>query len=376
MRESTLPDLVPHQWIVQRLFEFVQTVGRDSGVREQLARAPEAALRQCGLLPAFSSMEVLQAPLSVPPQGISATIDAATLLGPEEWRAIPCAKDYPQRTELRLLLAGAKPLCLIHGPEGELVGLGAYLRERGYTALLTPYQFDPLPSEGIGTYSNLMSAPGPAVAGSGQWRGLLVSADCQTACLAWLSLLFEWSHLLGALLGYPTCCVNAFNQRWPTAQRRYGGDPGIMLLAAQERAYIENVSWASNIFARYAGYELVQHFPCALDCGETERLAQRHATALQHFWPEACAALLSRIAAPVLVCPGHGITLFPTARIDTAGDGVQMSYAPSDVVHANPESALSRAIDSTSAMSTDANGAWRISTTAWSGWLLNFSGRT
>jgi hypothetical protein len=155
--------------------------------------------------------------LRPPKTPVSVMVDDETLLGPRVWRGIEPDRQWLRQTQMRLLLAGAKPLALIHGDELSLTSLANWARVRGYFTLLGPHEFQPHRDTEKGGYSNRMAEANAAEAGSGAWRSLLLAPDEQTVLVAWLCQLFGWEKLLGRLLGYPSCCCEAFEKRWPTA---------------------------------------------------------------------------------------------------------------------------------------------------------------
>ena len=169
---------------------------------------------------------------------------------------------------------------LLHGPEPELSGWVSWAERRGFTALLSSYQWEPRTDLGKGGYSNLSGDHRPAEAGSGAWRSLLVSADEDRAILGWLCLHFGWDGFLGQLLGYPCCCAAAFAERWPAAIEGHQGDLAPLTLAASGPPPYD---WRVNVFARYFGASLIQHFPCRFQCPASRESAERVAQGLGYF---------------------------------------------------------------------------------------------
>ena len=273
--------------------------------------------------------------------------------------------------ELRLVLAGAKPLALLHGSEDDMTTVLQYAHARGFCALLGPSGFVPESDAAIGGYSNRMREVQSPRAGSGQWRGLLVSADTACVVLAWLALLFGWNRLLGSLLGYPACCSEYFERIWPRAHREFAGDPATMLLAHGEFGSVVPIDWRANVFARYFGYEVAQHFPCGLDCPQTLALADRNHVTLSHFWPEFGTENAARLADPLLVFPGAGVCLFPGASLESDGALARLTCAPGFARALGCAPDLSERLARGGAIVSHTPRRWSIGDAEYAGWLVH-----
>lgn len=355
------------------LHAFVEAACQNEEIRGLLQTDPAKALYQWQW-----EHDNLPASLLPPAEPVSVTLDEETLWGPLKWRTQPeeAVADFLLQPQWRLLAAGAKPLALIHGDEQSLAALGSWARSRGYFAVLGPHEFLPRDDSHKGGYSNSMEQVGSARPGSGAWRGLLVAADEQTVLMAWLCQLFDWETLLGRLLGYPDCCCDAFARRWPTACMHHEGDVGITLLAeskpeAGSSAGIRHLDWTVNIFARYFGWEIIQHFPCSWDCGATAAMARRYFSVLSRYWPGEGEVLMQHLSAPLLIMPGRGYALFPGARVVEEKKGTSLCYDPERLRIVGMESASTRLALSSGRLYSGAGEDWRIHGSEKSGWLLS-----
>ena len=351
---------------------FVEAACQDEKLRRLLEIDPATALREWQW-----ESDVVPALLSPPMSAVSVCIDDASLLGPIAWRT-ETDKALLRQTQLRLLLAGAKPLALIHGSEQSLTALATWMRARGYYTLLGPHEFLPQHDSCKGGYSNRMTKVTSARAGSGAWRGLLVAPDEQTVLMAWLCQLFGWESFLGRLLGYPSCCCKAFEDRWPIAASNHEGDVGLMLLKESESRpeaapAVHNLSWTTNIFSRYFGWEIIQHFPCRLDCPATTNLARRYFAVLTHYWPAEAQEILRNLASPLLVIPNHGYSLFRGGRVVREDTGTSLIYDPEQVQIIGMGSMFTDEIVSSSRLTTGINGGWKIAGGDVPGCLLDVS---
>lgn len=244
--------------------------------------------------------------------------------------------------ELRLLSYGVKPLALLHGSESELSGWLAWAERRKLTAILSGYQWRPQQDQGKGGYSNLTDGHQPAEAGSGAWRSLVVSADEDRAILGWLCLQFGWDRLLGQLLGYPECCVDAFDQRWPEAVHDHQGDLAPLTLAASGASPFD---WRSNIFARYFGVALIQHFPCQFQCQNTLAIAARAAWALEQYEPEQFITFRALLQTPLLYTEEQGVVLLRGGRVREYGKDLELDYTAENLLSTELTSPVVQALN-------------------------------
>lgn len=347
---------------------FVEAAYQTEELRQLLGSDPAKALRE-------RHWEYDAVPESLPPpaNAVSVIIDDASLLGPVRWRTEP-DKELLQQTQLRLLLAGVKPLALIHGDERSLTALASWARARGYFTLLGPDEFLPQSDKYKGGYSNRMTKVASACAGSGAWRGLLIAPDEQTVLMAWLCQLFGWESFLGRLLGYPPCCCKAFESHWPAAASNYEGDVGLMLLSeskSEAKQQVYTLGWGTNIFARYFGWEIIQHFPCRWDCPATATLSQRYFSVLTHYWPADARETLRHLTSPLLVIPNHGYVLFPGGRVVVDDTVTSLFYEPELAQIIGMNDVLIQEILSSPRLGADKNGGWRIAGDNVPGWLLD-----
>jgi hypothetical protein len=303
--------------ILMSVRRLAVATAHDSGFRRALAADARSALRSLGLEHPAVPTSLAPGPATSLPE-----LNAATLLG------IPAGPGgEPSRNEeqdLVLLSWGARPLLLWHGPEASLVSWAARARARGLTALLSACEFTPETDLRLGGYSNCLSDLRPARPGSGFWRGLLISPSAATTVLGWLALWQGWDVLLGHLLGYPACCVDAFGRRWPTAWAQAAGDLGLLLAA--ETGGAPRLPWELNIFARYFGVGLVAHFPCRLDCPASLALARRFAQSLSLAMPEAFDAGRELLASVVVAAGEDGVAVLPGARLLHEGGVARLSW--------------------------------------------------
>lgn len=359
--------LTTREATAQSLYAFVRAVAGSPVFRRALRYSPAEALAEASFVaPSVPDQ------LPVRAYELDVFIDEAHLFGPPVAR-IPTGA--LASTALRLVVAGAKPMALVHGPEAALAGLAAQATSEGLAALLSPHEFTPGADSGKGGFANLALDRRPARAGSGAWRGLLVGADWNGVALGWLCLLFGWDSLLGTLLGYPPCCVASFDRRWALASRKFQGDLISLLFAEGARgAVVEGQPWQTNLVARYAGHELIQHFPCRLDCPATHELALRYVSALRVVDPALVEALQTALLASVVYTEREGVCAFPGARVRDCGDAVELAYNPAAAQSPDPGAPLARAVAAARTLRADRKACTiRLGDRVVDGWLILFN---
>lgn len=300
---------VSRQQVLDQLRSFVNAAVYDTVFRRALRYSPLKVIAQCGF-PANPPAE-----LPVRAHRVSVCIDEDTVFGRTDFsrEQVEMSIDIP--IEVRLVLYGLKPLALVHGSEASMSALARYLRNFGMVALLSPDQFEPAVDPEKGGYSNLAVERSPARAGSGKWRGLLISADSKRAMLGWFCLLFGWDEFLGGLMGYPACCTGAFVEGWSEAQKRWNGDPAMELLQRHARTdRVATYHWSVNVFARYFGYHIIEHFPCSLNCPGTRDLAERLYAGLLRVEEEYARMLRDRLSC-VVASSEAAVVLLPGAQV-------------------------------------------------------------
>lgn len=315
------PDLDP-AWraaclAADELLSAVQRIGSDVVFRRQLRYHPAKALARLGF-----ETERLPATLPVRHYAVSSDPSRSALLGtPPVFRAVADVGrtsspdvDPHHDLQIRLVRYGLKPLALAHCSSAEAELLAAAARRQGLAALLSPYVFDPVPDP-VSGYINIAGARRAASdSDPGSWRGILLASDWNQVELGWLSLLYCWDELLGYLLGYPTCCVRSYAALWSEACRAHDGEVARVLLARTADNPVRARHPCMNLFARYFGFALTEHFPCSFSCAATATQGEQLAVDLMSYEPAHAAELIDALASPVLVHPDHGIVLFRGAR--------------------------------------------------------------
>ncbi len=172
-----------------------------------------------------------------------------------------------QKVEWLSVLAGLRACAVVHVDPEALPNLAGRLARSAVMAIPLDQQ-----AAGDGVFNHRLQAA--RVGAAFRYRVLIGRAldvmrfqdalqDCNDA-------------LAGALLGYPSCCTEAFVRRW---QEERTTDPvWQMALAANgvrrsdDRVEVLSAPEA-NVLCRYLGIRLVPHLPCSLTCEATIRLA-------------------------------------------------------------------------------------------------------
>ena len=136
---------------------------------------------------------------------------------------------------------------------------------------------------------------------------------------------------------------------------------------------VYNLSWTTNIFARYFGWEIIQHFPCRWDCPATAILARRYFAVLARYWPADAQEIREYLTSPLLVIPNHGYSLFRGGRVVREDTGTSLIYDPELVQIIGMDGAFTDEIVSSSRLTVGMNGGWKIAGDDVPGWLLDVS---
>lgn len=131
----------------------------------------------------------------------------------------------------------------------------------------------PLAREGVtDSYSSTPSAPGARWS----YRVAVTSLDADAVRL-WPKAWAETDHaMIGRLLGFPSCCQEAFTEAW-RGQRLIDTtwtQAARTVREARETIYLDaSMPAATNLLLRWLGVRLVPHLPCAHDCEHTQGIA-------------------------------------------------------------------------------------------------------
>jgi hypothetical protein len=355
------------RWLAYRLHQFVAGACTDAAFRRELGLDPRLALWRYGF-----TWEPLPPELRPPSVPISVRLDEEALFG-SSMRRDGSPPATAERIESKLCMARAKPLLLDHGPEPYAVEAVRWFSAHGMTAILSPYEFLPASDSLKGGYSNSMSLVQSAQPGSGAWRSILAGWEADRVLLAWLCLLFRWDELLGSLLGYPRCCTRAFPKRWEDASQNHAADVAPVILEEHcPGGFAGAFGWETNIFARYFGCEVIQHFPCRLDCPKSVVLARRNMSGWSTFEPTGAAEARHLLGSPVLFTRKGEVALFPGARIQASGTSAQLDFDGDQVLMTKADGGLERVLHRAAGHLVTSSGGLDAGGARLDGWLIDF----
>ena len=131
---------------------------------------------------------------------------------------------------------------------------------------------------------------------------------------------------LGAALGFPPCCVEAFVVRIargadvPASGGRAHED---FIAATEAAARSRRLDARANVFARDRVSGWLSHVPCAFDCGPSLAYADRVIAAYRAHDPRGVVELVRRLSAPVAI----GTDGARTAPADAPADACVLAFA-------------------------------------------------
>ena len=259
--------------------------------------------------------------LDLPNELVTSIPEGAVTGGPERLvtpRAGKISVETP--ADMEMLMAGLRPAILLHAPEHLIAGYCDWATRRGLTALPSAWAFRPKADPALGGYANITCSRQPAQDSGDAWRALAVSSSPALAGLLWLAEARGWDETMGIALGYPACCTKAFLRDWPEALRSHGGDPGLMRLNPGGA----DIPWELNVFARFTGPVLTEHFPCCWDCEASILRARRIAAGLARLAPALATAIEGRMRRDITLGPSGWIA---GAITDRARVRITISFA-------------------------------------------------
>jgi hypothetical protein len=133
--------------------------------------------------------------------------------------------------------------------------------------------------------------------------------------------LLELHRELGALLGYPACCVDAFVDDLAARSDERQSQPdhlGLLRAAAGRSARLD---WRLNPGLVDRDASLVSHVPCRFDCPASLALAERVLTELRSRAPERAARMEARLRSVVVLAEDGSALVTRGALDDDAGAG-------------------------------------------------------
>ncbi|MEL7034537.1 MAG: hypothetical protein AAFO04_02795 [Cyanobacteria bacterium J06592_8] len=133
----------------------------------------------------------------------------------------------------------------------------------------------------------------------------------RTSAVEKFTTLWESSNSveMGHLLGYPTCCVQHFQDVYQESRLWYA--PWAWLQTERER--ILNYAVETNILLSVLGFKLLPHIPCCPDCSASIELAQAYQGLVQSEQEQVSLEYLQEILTwPTLWSALHGIAEIKT----------------------------------------------------------------
>jgi len=132
--------------------------------------------------------------------------------------------------------------------------------------------------------------------------------------------------------------------------------------------------WRVNVFARYFGASLIQHFPCRFQCPASRELAERVAQGLGYFETGYLDMARGLLQSPVLYTETMGVALLGGARVRQRGREIRVEPDPGNLLVTDQGSPLSRALRAAALVVGRAGEAsFQVGATRFDGHLIRFT---
>lgn len=109
-----------------------------------------------------------------------------------------------------------------------------------------------------------------------------ISKDKEKAILAATYELKNDHRGLGAMLGYPKCCIDAYVKSAPLMAQ--GSNDFLKMTVKNSKEY--RYPFLTNISRRSEDITLLNHFPCSFGCTESQEIAKRHFRFIKQKFPK------------------------------------------------------------------------------------------
>ncbi len=105
----------------------------------------------------------------------------------------------------------------------------------------------------------------------------------------------------GIVMGYPECCIRFFVKQINLQKCRHMD----FILPAITR--VDSYPFYNNYALRYFGFSLISHFPCSLDCKNSQDIAQKNLAALRASFPHIANNLETHLKSFVIYTETKGV---------------------------------------------------------------------
>ncbi len=219
------------------------------------------------------------------------------IVGGQLFKSVPVALRCSQ-LELAAVRRGSKPAALLCLTTDQIVSSGAYLRALGLRFVVASNPPSSFLQIALPERMHLRVEP--------RVRLYVARTDHAARSLAECEVQSDFSRL-GALLGYPECCIAAAVARdRDVRDRLFDVERQTNLIYATLEAS-KSLNFACNILLRdspvcqFGPSSLVSHYPCSFDCCKTADLARAFYDILADEWPLWSLQLVELLQSPLIL---------------------------------------------------------------------------
>jgi hypothetical protein len=247
--------------------------------------------------------------------------------------------------ELKLVCENEKDVALLSGPDHWINKIGLWCWDRNIIAIRSPWKYFVNHDTNKGRYSNTSRIiyDKQPLSETNLRSSLLVSKNMSLCCDAWLYHTFNLHSSLGRILGYPSCCVRAFCDRWQSARQNSYGDVASTLI---ESSSSFSSNWSANFLIRYFGDQMISHFPCSLDCLLSRDLGLRYFNGIRKAHPKLSSEIYRTHRSSFVYTRHLGVAFLPDCKISLEEKEWVLQY-DRNLVRCTADNALARIFSET-----------------------------
>jgi hypothetical protein len=209
--------------------------------------------------------------------------------------------------EVLYVMMGVKPAARIVIPQFMLEPVTGFCKRNGLVYEVSDFKVVSQEDTGKGGFTNISKR----IPLNSLQRGELYVYISKSEEKARLAKLYELDNVkFGEILGYPRCCIEFFKRNFELQSKRQND----YVLPAVKKFGIS--PFFNNYALRYFDVSLINHFPCSLDCKESEEIGRRNLRVIKRYSPEMADFFVKELKSVVIYTEYKGVFYSSDYRIE------------------------------------------------------------